>query len=183
MTTALQEQLLTITQEMNKLKTELYSEQGGLAEKLNDLTARAAQVEESRGGGGGGARSAPPGRDCGGPSASTCYNRGAGEARGAPSSMRGGRGGGGEERQAGRQVDWAPGTRDRTRENRRGMMPQRRQDNSWTPYIIGLTLITIGPLRPLLLELLSFLYRELYPLVLGIPGGGDDDGEPAWYDQ
>ena len=31
MTSALQEQLLSITQEMNKLKSELYSEQGGLA--------------------------------------------------------------------------------------------------------------------------------------------------------
>jgi len=130
MTSALQEQLLTITQEMNKLKSELYSEQGGLAEKLNSLTERAMQVEASRSDS---SAAEDSGRCIGdgasggtsGGSASMCHNRcnsgsSAGASRGAlPSSLRSGGGSGDERRQAARHVDWAPNTRHPTRQNRR----------------------------------------------------------------
>ena len=62
---------------------------------------------------------------------------------------------------------------------------QVAQNPGWTPYLIGLTLVTIGPLRPLLWELLKLIWAALRPMIFG---DADEDGGPAddglaWWDQ
>jgi hypothetical protein len=161
MTSALQEQLLSITQEMNKLKGELYSEQGGLAAKLNDLAERAALEV------GGDADTSRPGSDGrphasrtpasaaahgapGGEGASCCNRRGgasgscAGSAVSSSAGSRAGlaaaegydsygRAGSSERRPGGRHVDWAPGTRDLNREQRDRRRQQVRRSLECAP--------------------------------------------------
>lgn len=149
MTSALQEQLLSITQEMNKLKGELYSEQGGLAAKLNDLAERAAlesgsdgassrnrsdsagasrpmgrasAAQGAQGGGGAACSHRRAGVGSSGPGtsmpSSACARAGLSGAEGYDSALASARAGSSERRQGGRHVDWAPGTRDLTREQR-----------------------------------------------------------------
>ena len=74
MTSALQEQLLTITEEMNRLKSELYSEQGGLAAKLNDIAERAT-LETQKSGRAGSSSSAHAPTSSSEPARSSCCNR------------------------------------------------------------------------------------------------------------
>ena len=54
---------------------------------------------------------------------------------------------------------------------------QRRQELTWTPYIIGFTLVCLGPLRPLLKELVSFAWSRL------VSASQEVEQEVAWYDQ
>ena len=140
MTSALQEQLLTITEEMNRLKSELYSEQGGLAAKLNDIAERAT-LETQKSGRAGSSSSAHAPTSSGESACSSCCNRrpgasasssssfqsheGSATARYAPAPSSSARADGAERRQAGRHVDWAPGTRELTREQ--NMHERRRQ--------------------------------------------------------
>ena len=59
------------------------------------------------------------------------------------------------------------------------------QNQGWTPYIVGLTLVTIGPLRPLVWELLKLLWASLKPMLFA--DADEDDGLAedglAWWDQ
>ena len=172
MTSALQEQLLSITQEMNKLKGELYSEQGGLAAKLNDLAERAAletggDGDKSRPGSDGGPRTsrAPASaaaRGALGGEGTACCNRRAGAdgsssgpatsssacSRAGLAAAEGhdsyGRAGSSERRPGGRHVDWAPGTRDLNREQkeRRRQQVHRKLECSHTDTAAR----AIGPL-------------------------------------
>lgn len=177
MTTALQEQLKSITEEMNRLKGEIYDEQGGIAEKLGRLTDELAHEESEQ-------RRPPlpsqqqqpwPHRS---PLASMAGDDGQGGGRGRvlhqrrPDARNKGALGGG------RRVDVAAGTNTTTRMSRHDrLMETRRQELSWTPYFIGFTLVCIGPLRPLLFELAGFVWQR----VVGSPREAVED--VPWYDQ
>ena len=45
----------------------------------------------------------------------------------------------------------------------------------WTPYLIGFCVVCIGPMRPLIWEMLSGL--------MALIRGEQTEQEPAWYDQ
>ena len=161
-TAALQEQLLAITQEMSKLKSEIYSEQGGLAEKLGVLAQQAHALEPK----GGPASSSADG-------ARGLARRPAGNIRERarhvepPASSQIGA----------RRVEFAPGTLDPLPMRERGRVRAPPQTPGWTTYIIGFCFLCIGPLRPLLWDLFS----TLRPMVSQAWGASEE--EVPWYDQ
>ena len=190
-TTMLQEQLKMISEEMNKLKSELYSEQGGLAEKLTEITRQASTLEgnaPSRGACGGARGNgydsgSTSGGDSGGlrsrPRPAISQPRDEGErfdaADGRPTDPK-------------RRVEFTSDTGNPTREiphHRAGrMMQQRRQaEASWTPYIVGFCMLCLGPMRPLLLDVLSLLWSSVVGFVpfIGERVGAEED--VPWYDQ
>lgn len=174
MTQSLQAQLAAITQEMNALKGELYSEQGGLASKLAELSQRAGDLDA--GSASASTAANPPNDFSAKPSPAASERR---EPSGLKPSIR--------NRPAGtRQVEWEPGTRDPLPRRPMGRaMPPRRQPPqqaaSWTPYIVGFTVLCIGPMRPLVWELVS----QLYALVSEALPWSNAMSEPEvpWYDQ
>jgi hypothetical protein len=174
-TSALQEQLLAITQEMQKLKSDLYSEQGGLAAKLTELTEQAGMLH------GDGAASSPAQIDehtglgssgCGRPGACSSGSmegssshdaapairaRPAAKAK-PPSDACSGNGRARPTRESGRRVEFAPGTQDPLPMRERygyGQAPLRQPQQGWTPYVVGFCLLCLGPLRPLVWELVT----------------------------
>ena len=92
---------------------------------------------------------------------------------------------------AGRRVEFSSDTGNPTREmphHRAGrqQMGRRQAEQSWTPYIVGFCMLCLGPMRPLLLELISTIYGEVGKLVWPLLGGSGSFGEEeevAWYDQ
>lgn len=62
----------------------------------------------------------------------------------------------------------------------RPLPPRQEPPTSWTPYVVGFVLLCMGPLRPLVWELLSAVYEQLQVLLLG---GPIDPEEVPWYDQ
>lgn len=174
-TQLLQEQLMSITQEMNRLKSEIYSEQGSLNDRLGELTAAAAGLDpgagaEQRGGGTLGScsnasssgaqqlRSRPP-----------PARKASSEPRPTPRA-----------RETDRRVEFAPGTRDPVpmRDRYMGRAPMQPPPQPWAPYIVGFVLLCIGPLRPIVWELLSTLWSWLSQQLWG----GAVEEELAWYD-
>ena len=210
-TSALQQQLLSITEEMNRLKSEIYSEQGSLAARLGELTERAADLEpaaaasreakasEARTGGlgsrgvaggcsnsarsvsGGGDGRAGAGGGGGGGGGSACGNRGL---RARPPACRDPtkQVSGTPSQRGSRRVEFAPGTQDPLpMRDRMRQPPMRAQQPGWAPYVVGFIVLCLGPMRPLMWEVLTLLWGQVSQLI-----GGErlDDGEPAaWYDE
>lgn len=177
MTTALQEQLKSITEEMNRLKGEIYDEQGGIAEKLGRLTEELAHEQSEQ-------RRPPPLSQQQQPWPHRSPPAGmagdGGQDGGCGSVLHQRRPGARNEGALGgsRRVDFAAGTNTTSRMSRRDrLMETRRQELSWTPYLIGFTLVCIGPLRPLLIELAGFVWQR----AVGSPREAEDD--VPWYDQ
>ena len=57
--------------------------------------------------------------------------------------------------------------------------PLRAQQPSWTPYFVGFIVLCLGPMRPLMWEVLTLLWGQVSPLW----GGGASVDETAWYDE
>ena len=79
----------------------------------------------------------------------------------------------------GRRVEFAPGTTDPMPMRERYRQGGARQQK-WMPYIVGFVVLCIGPMRPLLWQLLKSLASELPQLWHGRTG---EEEELAWYDQ
>ena len=192
-------QLKSITDEMNRMKAELYSSDGG----LGSITAELEKIKQSAGGIKGLeglANTAPSGSD-----ASTldgarargdaavghagCCSRGAlvAGSRGQTTFRAASQHAPGKE-QMGRQ-DEKKGLgrepqrggiqgRDYVREGQgregRRQAVVAQQPTNWVPYVVGGVMLCLGPLRPLLWGLLKDLLKGVLP-------AGEPD-EPAWYD-
>ena len=59
----------------------------------------------------------------------------------------------------GRRVNFAPGTPDPTPMRQRYGRPDPRP--GWTPYIIGFCVVCLGPMRPLIFDILRYLYASI----------------------
>ena len=191
-------ELMAITQEMSRLKSEIYSEQGGLAEKLTELTKQAGALDGAVGNGSSGSSAgsyASGGGGSGGGGGNSGLRRPNPNPNPNPNLGLRARGRDGavdrperavvpprrdedRSRTAGRRVEFAPGTPDPMPMRQRYRREEARQ--GWTPYMIGVCVVCVGPLRPILMELLSYLYTALINYV---NGQSDEDDEPAWYDQ
>ena len=159
-TSMIAEQLSTITEEMNRLKAELYSDSGLGSIKAELDALRTGGLEQIQ------AQVQQLENESGAATTGACTRRPAAAAKGALS-----RGSAAGASSAGRGVSFAPDTRDVARrhgESRSiGRRPQprgaRSRDDgagggaSWTPYVVGAVIICIGPARPLLMRLLEEL--------------------------
>ena len=159
---------------MQTLKSEMCSEQSGLTAQLSDIAQRAQQLDMD---GTEGSRA------------------GSGASRAGPS--RGGAGAAIRERPAarapqgkattpGRRVEFTPDTTDPIPMRQRGGLTRSRpapSEPSWTPYLIGFCLLCIGPLRPLLYELVKAVPALLGDALGGAWGGGSREQDLPWYEQ
>ena len=81
-------------------------------------------------------------------------------------------------------VEWAPGTKDgppRMGPSTRRMSPRGARgqpEPGWTPYIIGFCVLCIGPLRPLMWDVLKLLWHAIMPAAVT-----EEEEVIAWYDQ
>jgi len=210
-TAALQAQLLQITQEMQSLKSEMYSEQNGMMSQLTQISERAKELDINGGGVGGGGHGVGGGYGDGGgdignsSSMSSVSSRdrirrdGSHAGRGSffrerPLSLR--RPMEHEERRSsegrprssrgGRRVEFTPDTHDPIPMRSRGVARSRpAAQPGWTPYMVGFVLLSIGPLRPLLYELVATLPKLLGEISATVMGGGwfQREEELAWYEQ
>lgn len=166
-------QLKSITDEMNRLKSELYSSDGGLGSITQELEKIKQQAavgmkgpDMGPGAGGGGCRPRPSTRPA--ERGSTCCSSGRESLHGQAESSA-----------YGDHNPWLD--RDRVSGHgegsprRRPRPPPQPQPTSWVPYIVGALILFLGPLRPLLWGLLKDLASDLLPA--GV------QNEPAWYDQ
>jgi hypothetical protein len=172
MTSALQEQLQAITSEMNRLKRDINSEQGGLAARLGALSERVTTEasDSSKNPASSVEKLAPDRRRSG--AALSCEQR--------PRSTGTGTGTGAGT--GGKRIEWAPGTASTDGMSRRDQQRQMRAAGQeararlgWTPYLVGVGLVCLGPLRPLVWELLKQLWEMATRKRI--------EEEPAWYDQ
>ena len=174
-------QLQMITEEMNRLRAELYSDNGLGSIKaeldklrnggLMDIQGQLEQIEGA-----------------------TKQQHAAGGPKQRAGSKPAGRATGGRGGAAGRGVSFSPDTRDvarRTgavprvsRQPTPGLPPDRRgrggssapAQPKWMPYLVVLALICIGPARPMLTQLLGELLATALPSLWG-------EREPTpWYD-
>ena len=161
MTSALQEQLQTIVAEMNNLKSELYSEQGGLAAKLEELTEKATALDGG---------SSPPQRQqpqlTQRPRPRQAASSSAAASSSSDHTMRAPAPGDAARLQQRRSVEFAPGTKEgppaRGPSNRR--MAPRGAQPGWTPYLVGFILLCLGPMRPCVLHGTLVFFLALSPL-------------------
>lgn len=86
-----------------------------------------------------------------------------------------------------RRVEWAPGTKEgppaRGPSTRRiprtgnNYAPPAQAPQPWTPYVVGFCLLCIGPLRPLVWELVGSLWAAIMPEAVQ-----PQPEEVPWYD-
>ena len=86
-----------------------------------------------------------------------------------------------------RRVEFTPDTHDPIPMRQRGGITRSRQppqQAGWTPYIVGFCLLCIGPLRPLVWELITTVPKLLGDVSIGDPlAWFQAQEEPAWYEQ
>ena len=170
-----------ITREMQNLKSEIYSEQNGLSAQLQSIAQRAEELDGGRGSSCGGSdqRGGGPASAAGGGlrerPASRCPS-GAGKERRTSGTAPSGVEAPPRRAEAAprRRVEFTPDTHDPVpMRQRRGLTrSQPVPQPSWTPYVVGFTLLCLGPLRPLLYDLFTTVPKLLAEGGVPAAGGG-----------
>lgn len=173
-------QLQSIMQEMNRLKTELYSSDGGLGDIANEIQKLKQQTGISTAGvpACGREGSCSSGLSCGGRRSDKSSRTRSDNLSDRHASEVGPR----EQPKFARRVSFDKEAMSRTGNGRRPDDPRGRNmprrssgaetlGSSWMPYVIAFVLMCVGPMRPILWNLISDLLGGLY-----------QDREPAWYD-